>query len=463
MDGARRIDPAHHLKLPRSQETRYIIKGAEPLHGEVRVAGAKNAIGKQLVASLLTSEPCVFSNVPRITEIDAILDMLSDIGTQFEWLDETTLRVETPEIQSTEVSQRYSGFNRIPILMLGPLLHRTGSVSVPVVGGCNIGPRPIDFHTSALAAMGTDLQKTPSGYRATATKLEGATIRLPYSSVGATENAIMTATLASGHTQIVNAAIEPEIVDTILFLQKMGALITIGPDRTIHVEGVDRLHGATHHSITDRIEVASFASAAIATDGKITVRGAQQQQMLSFLNALRRVGGEFQVVEDGITFYRAKRDLSAWHIETEVHPGFVTDWQQPFVVLLTQCEGLSVVHETVYENRFGYIQALQRMGAHIDLTDACLGSVPCRFRSNGHQHSCVVKGPTKLHGVPIEIPDLRAGFAYIIAALVASGTTEVTGIQYLSRGYADVPEKLAAIGASIQVVDAAAIPQRKAG
>jgi UDP-N-acetylglucosamine 1-carboxyvinyltransferase len=462
---ASRIDNAHSpVQSPRTSpsadETKYVIRGAVPLHGEVTISGAKNAIGKQLVASLLTDEPCVFSNVPRITEIDAILDMLSDVGTEHEWLTESTLRVQTSEIRSTRISQKYSGFNRIPILLLGPLLHRAGEVSVPVVGGCPIGPRPVDFHLDALKAMGAEIVKDQDGFTGFAKQLNGSTIKLDYPSVGATENAVITATLAKGQTTILNAAIEPEVVDTILMLQKMGALITIGSDRAIHIEGVDRLHGANHSPITDRIEVASFAAAAVATGGRVTVKRAQQQHMIPFLNMLRKAGGEFDVNEEGITFYRSHKKLTACHVETNVHPGFVTDWQQPFVVLLTQCDGLSVVHETVYENRFGYTDALQEMGAQIDLTDACLGNTPCRFRANGHRHSCAIRGATELFGAPIEIPDLRAGFAYIIAALVASGTSEVTGISYLERGYSDVPGKLESIGANIDVIKASrSIPE----
>ena len=459
MDGSR-LENAHqsvaapHCSLS-ADETRYVIRGAKPLHGDVKISGAKNAIGKQLVASLLTEEPCVFTNVPRITEIDAILDMLSDIGTEHEWLSESTLQVQTPEIRSTRISQKYSGFNRIPILLLGPLLHRAGEVNVPIVGGCPIGPRPVDYHLNALQAMGADICRDSDGFRGVAKQLIGSVIKLDYPSVGATENAVITATLARGETTILNAAIEPEVVDTILMLQKMGALITIGSDRVIHIEGVERLHGANHAPITDRIEVASFAAAAVATDGRVTVRGAQQQHMIPFLNMLRKAGGEFDIDEDGITFYRSTKKLQACHVETNVHPGFVTDWQQPFVVLLTQCEGLSVVHETVYENRFGYTDALLKMGAQIDLTDACLGSTPCRFKSNGHRHSCVVRGATNLVGASIMIPDLRAGFAYIIAALVAAGQSEVTGIPYLERGYSDVPGKLQSIGADIEVIQTA--------
>lgn len=433
-------------------EKRYRITGGRQLHGTIAVGGAKNAIGKQLVASLLTDEPCILGNVPRISEISVILDMLENIGTTYEWLDEHTLRVQTAQIVNSAVSQKYSGFNRIPILMLSPLLHRAGEVVVPTVGGCNIGPRPVDFHINALEMMGANIAVEGDRYRAIGNELHGATIHLPYPSVGATENIIIAATLARGTTVIENAAVEPEVIDTILFLQKMGALIQVDVDRTVIIEGVSKLHGASHHAITDRIEVASFAAAAVATNGRVTVRNAQQEHMISFLNTLRKAGGDFTVDRDGMTFFRREELLRGTHIETDVHPGFMTDWQQPFVVLLTQARGVSVVHETVYEKRFGYTDALIQMGADIDLSTACLGSKPCRFRNHDHLHSCIVRGPTPLHGAEITIPDLRAGFAYLIAALVAQGVSEISGIRYIERGYAGVTEKLRAIGAAIEVI-----------
>lgn len=436
---------------------KYIIEGGRKLKGTVMVQSAKNAIGKQLIASVLTDEPCVFYDVPRITEIDAILDMLGETGTHHEWMDDSTLMVQTSHIDSTIVSQKYSGFNRSPILMLGPLLQRAGEATVPFLGGCKIGPRPVNFHINALEAMGAEIETTEAGYVANATstsrRLHGATITLAYPSVGATENALTTATLAEGTTVIANAAIEPEVIDTILFLQKMGAHIHIDTGRRIMVEGVSKLHGAKHRPIPDRIEAASYAAAAVATNGSITVHNARQADMITFLNALRRVGGGFKVDEDGITFFRAGIGLRPAHIETDVHPGFMTDWQQPFVVLLTQAGGVSIIHETVYENRFGYTETLREMGADIDLSTACLGSKPCRFANKDHLHSCIVRGPSKLRGASVVIPDLRAGFAYVIAALVADGTSELSGLRYIERGYANIPEKLEAIGATIHIME----------
>ena len=434
-----------------AEKRKYTIDGGSPLEGTVSVGGAKNAIGKQLVATLLTNERCVFRNVPRIAEIDAILDMLSEVGTEAVWLGPDTLQIQTKCVHSAKVSSKYSGFNRIPILLLGPLLHRAGEASVPVVGGCPIGPRPVDFHIRSLEALGAKIDAFVGGYKATAGRLTGATIKLPFPSVGATENTMMAAVLAEGITVIENAAIEPEVVDTILFLQKMGARIAVDVDRRIIIEGVDALFGADHTPVTDRIEVASFAAAAVATNGNIFIRNAKQSHMTSFLNHLTKVGGGFQVETEGMRFFRRSANLRPIHLETDVHPGFMTDWQQPFAVLLSQAEGMSVIHETVYENRFEYTDALRMMGANIDLADFCLGQKACRFFNNGHQHSCVIRGRSKLEGCPIHIPDLRAGFAYIIAALVADGPTEVTGIEFLERGYAHVPEKLMGINAKIDV------------
>lgn len=429
----------------------YTICGGHPLQGTVAVGGAKNAISKQLVASLLTTEPCVFRNVPRIAEIDAVISMLSEVGAECVWLAADTLQVQTRTIRTPVVGSRYSGFNRIPILMLAPLLHRTGSAAVPVVGGCPIGPRPVDFHIHALESLGAAIDEYDGGYRAQAGRLHGTTISLAYPSVGATETSLLASVLARGTTVIHNAAIEPEVVDTVLFLQKMGAQISIDVDRRIVVEGVERLGGAQHIPVTDRIEVASFAAAAVATNGEITVRHARQSQMTSFLNQLRKVGGGFVVENDGMRFFRRQSDLSPAHLETDVHPGFMTDWQQPFAVLLTQAEGMSVIHETVYENRFGYTDALRQMGADIELASFCLGRKACRFLNNGHAHSCVIRGRSRLEGCAVRIPDLRAGFAYVIAALTARGESRLTGLEYLERGYADIPEKLLAVGGAITV------------
>jgi UDP-N-acetylglucosamine 1-carboxyvinyltransferase len=360
--------------------------------------------------------------------------------------------VRTKSITSTVIGEKYSGFNRIPILLLAPLLHRCRQVRVPVVGGCRIGSRPVDFHITALRAMGAEIEYGAEAYSATCAEgLHGNVIKLAYPSVGATENIIIAATLAKGTTVVENAAVEPEVIDTILFLQKMGAIIHVDVDRRIVIKGVPKLSGAVHHTLTDRIEAASFAAAAVACGGEVKVQQARQEHMITFLNELRKVGGAYRIEADGITFFRERRGLTASHIETDVHPAFATDWQQPFVLLLTQAQGVSVIHETVYEDRFGYTHTLRQMGADIDLSTACLGRTPCRFRDRDFLHSCIVRGKSDLQGARITIPDLRAGFAYLIAAMVAHGRSEIFGINYIERGYANVPKKLAAIGVDLQV------------
>ncbi len=429
----------------------YRIEGGAPLRGSITASGAKNAATKQIVASLLTDEEVILHNVPRIGDVNITMDIVRSLGAMVEWSGDSTLHIQAATVGSGEVPVAFSGLNRIPVLLIGPLLHRYGTASVPLLGGDDIGARPLNFHVQTLQKLGATITFEPDCWRATASRLKGALIDLPYPSVGATESALLSSVLAEGTTVIQNAAVEPEIIDTILLLQKMGALIAVEVDRTIVVEGVPRLRGAEHRLLTDRIEVASFAAAAVATNGDVFIEGAEQGQIMAFLNALRRVGGEFEIRPDGIRFFRGN-ELRSIALETDVHPGFATDWQQPFVVLLTQATGLSVIHETVFEQRFGYTGVLQEMGATIELYKTCLGGKTCRYRYGDHPHSCLVQGPTPLHGTTMQIPDLRAGFSYVIAALVGKGASSIDGAQYVERGYSHIPEKIEQLGGRCLVV-----------
>ncbi len=431
----------------------YEIEGGKPLRGRVRVSGAKNAATKQIVASMLTDEPVILHNVPRIGDTAVTLDLCSSVGLSAQWDDGRpgTLALQTPNVTTAEVPLSFSGLNRIPILLLGPLLHRYGKAVVPLLGGDAIGRRPVDFHVHALEQLGATISFEHGRYYASADRLQGTVIELPYPSVGATENALLTAVLARGTTLIKNAAVEPEVIDQVMLLQKMGAIIFVDTDRTLVIEGVDRLHGAEHTLINDRNEAASFAIAGIITGGDVLVEGAEQANMLTFLNKLRQVGAGVEFVPDGIRFFHPDQPLSPIALETDVHPGFMTDWQQPFVMLMTQAEGLSVVHETVYENRFGYTETLVQMGAEIQLFRQCLGEKTCRFKSRDFAHSCVIKGPTPLFAADITIPDLRAGFSYLIAAAVAEGISRIRGVQYVERGYERIYEKFRGLGANIEL------------
>lgn len=429
----------------------YRIEGGAPLRGRITASGAKNAATKQIVASLLTDEEVILQNVPQIGDVAITIDIVQSLGASVEWMDDTTLKIHAASVRSGEVPVAFSGLNRIPVLLIGPLLHRYGTASVPLLGGDEIGARPLNFHVGALQQLGATITVEADCWRATAKRLKGTLIDLPYPSVGATESALLSSVLAEGTTVIRNAAVEPEIIDTILLLQKMGALIAVEVDRTIIIEGVARLRGAEHRLLTDRIEVASFAAAAVATNGDVFIEGAEQGPITAFLNALRRVGGEFEVRPDGIRFFRGG-ELRSIALETDVHPGFATDWQQPFVVLLTQATGLSVIHETVFEQRFGYTSVLREMGATIELYNTCLGAKACRYQYGDHPHSCLVQGPTALHGTSMQIPDIRAGFSYVIAALVGKGSSTIEGAQYVERGYSNIPDKIERLGGCCLVV-----------
>lgn len=429
------------------------IQGGTPLKGHIKASGAKNAITKLLVASLLSSEKCCFFNVPYIKDVEVTVSLCQEIGMQVQWdKEQGIMEVQTKELKSTYVPQRFSGSNRIPILMIGALLGRSDEdIIVPTVGGCNIGKRSVNFHIEALEKLGATIEyremKREGAYFAHAHRgLVGTLVELPYPSVGATENTILASVRAKGTTVIKNAAIEPEVIELILFLQKLGAHITLNTDRTIYIEGTKRFYPVEHTVIADRIEAASWAMAAIASKGRIFVEGIDHYCMLTFLNKLREIGGGFSVKKEGIEFYYEGPLKGGVIIETDVHPGFMTDWQQPFVVLLTQAKGTSVLHETVYENRFGYTEMLKEMGADISLFHQCLGDKRCRFASLGHPHSLIVKGKTDLIAKNIAIPDLRAGFAYVMAALIAQGTSEITGLEYLDRGYEDLTGKLECLG-----------------
>ena len=431
------------------------INGGHPLSGRIEVKGAKNLVTKAMVAALLGESPSELRDVPDISDVRVVKGLLEVHGVKVEHdVAAGVLKLDPAGVESAHMTDidAHAGSSRIPILFCGPLLHRLGEAFIPDLGGCRIGDRPIDYHLEVLGNFGAVIEKLPTGIRMTAPEgLVGTKISLPYPSVGATEQVLLTAVRAKGKTELSGAAIEPEIMDLINILQKMGAIISVDTDRVIRIEGVDTLKGYTHRALFDRNEAASWASAALATGGDIFVGGAQQAEMLTFLNIFRKVGGAFEIHDDGIRFFHPGGELKPVVIETDVHPGFMTDWQQPLVIALTKAQGVSIVHETVYEQRFGFVDALIKMGANIQLHSECLGGHPCRFGQRNFLHSAVISGPTELHGADIEVPDLRGGFSHLIAALTAHGTSRVSNVGIISRGYGDFITKLRQLGADFVI------------
>jgi UDP-N-acetylglucosamine 1-carboxyvinyltransferase len=427
--------------------TSWSVAPSGPLRGDVYVRGSKNAVTKHMVAAVLGDAPSTIGNAPDLADVDITADILRSLGFAVErWADAVTVD-PTPEPRS-EVPLSFTGLNRIPILMLGPLLHRTGEAFVPLVGGDKIGRRPIDFHVMALEALGAEVEERPEGVYAKTTGLKGARIELPYPSVGATETILLSATMAEGRTVIRNAATEPEVVELALFLQRMGARIEMSPGRRIVIEGVDKLRGASTRLQGDRNEAFSYLVAGLVTGGEVKVHGCAQERLVTAITTLQRMGAHFEIADDWMTA-TAPDGLRPAAVQTDTHPGFMTDWQTPLVVLFTQADGMSVLHETVYEDRLVYVPALKKMGAEIELFETCLGGPACRFHDTTAVHSAIVKGVSKLHGAEVDVPDVRAGFSSVIAAAIAEGPSTLRGIEQLERGYHRPAEQFAQLGLSI--------------
>ncbi|MGH9215234.1 MAG: UDP-N-acetylglucosamine 1-carboxyvinyltransferase [Acidimicrobiales bacterium] len=420
-----------------------------PLVGEVRVSGSKNAVTKHMLAAMLGTEPSTITNAPEVGDVRITAEILTSLGVGVD-ISADRITIEPTAAPDAKVPLEFSGLNRIPILLLGPLLHHNHEAFVPLVGGDRIGQRPVDFHIAALEAMGVEVDVTPEGIAARADRLRGARITLPYPSVGATETVLLSAVQAEGRTVLVNAAVEPEITELALFLQRMGAQISFRPDRRIVVEGVDRLRGAATRLQGDRLEAFSYLVAGLMTGGRVRVAGCAQDRLVTAIDTLQKMGARFEITDEWIS---ASADgLRTAAVQTDTHPGFMTDWQPPLIVLMTQAEGMSVLHETVYEDRLVYVDALTQMGCEIELYDTCLGGPACRFHDTNAVHSAVVRGVSKLRGAEVTVPDVRAGFSSVIAAAVAEGPSLLHGIHHLERGYHHPFETLESLGLRLERV-----------
>ena len=424
----------------------WAIEPVGPLHGDVQISGSKNAVSKLMVAALLADGPSTVTNAPRLGDVEITAGMLRSVGAHVETMGDRVV-IDPEGLTESRIPVSYSGLNRMSILLVGPLLHRIGEAFVPFVGGDRIGPRPVDFHVEALRSFGAEVELTDDGLEAKAVALHGARIHLPWPSVGATETVLLTAALAEGRTILENAATEPEVEELALFLQRMGARIELQPDRRFVVEGVPHLAGASQRLGGDRIEAFSYLVAGLATGGSVRITGCAQERLVTAITTLQRMGAVFSITDGAIT--ATAEHLRPCAVRTSPHPGFMTDWQPPLVVLCTRATGMSVVHETLFEDRLGYIEALQSMQAEVELFEQCLVGDPCRFQETGALHSALVRGMSPLEGAEVEMPDIRAAFAYVIAAAAASGPSILHGVHHLERGYDHVFDKFSELGLGI--------------
>jgi len=423
---------------PVKQET-IRIEGGHPLRGEVPISGSKNAALKLLAAATLTGERCRFTNVPEIADVSLMAEVLSDLGVVIEHPEPNTYEVSAGDIDWNFVPLEAAARMRASFILLGPLLARIGKVIISNPGGDRIGRRPVDLHVEAMQALGATIDYRNGYYFAQAPgRLRGGDVVFPHVTVMGTENAMLAATLADGHTTIRPAAREPEIDDLIGFLQAMGAEVERTAPDVIEIEGRRRLRGATHHTIADRIEAGTFAVAAAITGGEVTLRGAPSAHLGAFLGVLDQVGVEVSGDGDRITVRGAEPGsdaYSATDIETAAYPGLATDLQPPTGVLLTQAHGRSTVHETIYEDRLEWLTDLRQMGAQAEINDA---------------HHAVITGPSRLHGSEVEVGDLRAGASLILGALAAEGQSTIRGVHHVRRGYEGIEGKLLELGARIE-------------
>jgi UDP-N-acetylglucosamine 1-carboxyvinyltransferase len=414
-----------------------VIRGGRKLTGEVRVSGSKNAALPILISSLLTSEPCVYRSVPELRDIDTTLKLLSGLGARAEKTGAAEVTIRAAQVADVEAPYDLVKTMRASFLVLGPLLSRFGRARVSTPGGCAIGTRPVNLHLKGLAQMGAAIDLVHGYVEAKARRLRGAKIYMDLPSVGATENLMMAAALAEGVTVIENAAKEPEIADLARALNGMGAKVEGAGHDVMTIEGVKELHGVSHRVIPDRIEAGTFMIAAALTGGDLTLRDARADHLEAFLLKLREAGVKIRVEGEAIRVEGEGRTKGV-DVTTLPYPGFPTDLQAQTMVLAAVSDGVSVVTETVFENRFMHALELMRMGADI--------------RLEGNR--AVVQGVKTLSGAPVMATDLRASVSLILAGLVADGVTEVTRIYHLDRGYEQVEKKLARLGAEIARVKA---------
>jgi UDP-N-acetylglucosamine 1-carboxyvinyltransferase len=413
---------------------KFVIKGGPQLQGEIPISGSKNSALPALAAALLTSEPVTLRRIPRVRDIRTMQRLLVDIGTQAE-VDGETLRLHTPTILSSEAPYELVKTMRASSLVLGPLVARTGRARVSLPGGCAIGARPINLHLVGLEQLGARINQSHGYIEAEAPEgLRGAVIHFDRITVTGTEDLIMAAVLARGDTTLRNAAREPEVTDLCALLTKMGAQIEGAGTSTLHIHGVEKLYGTEHTIISDRIEAGTFLIAGAITGGDLRITECVPEHVSALVAKLLQSGAEITQVDGATIEIKSPKRLRSVDVTTEEYPGFATDLQAQYMALMTQAQGIGIVVETIFENRFMHAQELARMGANI--------------RIEGRQ--AIVAGPSELTGAGVIASDLRASASLVLAALAARGETVIDRVYHIDRGYEKIEAKLARVGAQIR-------------
>lgn len=415
---------------------KFIVTGGRQLSGRIRVAGNKNAVLPAMAACLLTSETCVLENVPKISDVVVMAELLKKSGVKVTGIGSPSLRINAKEIHSTDYPQVLTQKLRASILLLSPVLSRLGKIKMGYPGGDIIGRRPLDVHIQVFKALGAKISESNDAFEAVCKKFKGSKIFLEEASVTATENAIMAAVLASGETVIKRAASEPHIVDLCQFLIKMGAKISGVGTNVLKIKGVNKLHQASYRIRPDHIEVGTFAILAAVTKGKIEIAPVIQEDLDMIMLTLSKFGVDMKIKGNKL-FVNSTKLKSVEKVVTDIWPGFPTDLMPPMIVLATQAEGVTILHDWMYESRMFFVDKLLSMGAKVEIADP---------------HRVLVYGPTKLRGQALDTPDIRAGIALVIAALCAGGQSVIEKAELIERGYENIVERLTNLGADIKKV-----------
>lgn len=431
------------------------VTGGSPLNGSIRIGGAKNASFKVMIASLLANSESRLLNFSQISDVELVAKIIAYLGCNVSKSGERSIFIDPTSLSSFQIDPEHGEQGRFSTIFIPALLHKFGKAEVPTPGGDRIGARPLDRHFDGLEAMGAKIKVEGGMYVAEAPNgLVGAKYRFAKNTHTGTETLIMAATKAKGTTILENAALEPEVDDLIEYLNKMGARIERKPNRVIKIEGVNQLQGAIHKIMPDRNEAVSYACAAIATKGDVIIENAQAKHLRPFLRKLSEIGAHHEIDHYGIRFYY-QTELQPTNVTTEIEPGFMTDWQPLWATLATQCHGDSIIHETIYPDRFQYVDELTKMGAKIEKFNPKVDDFEKTYNfyqstdKPEYYHAIKISGPSQLQAGEFTVKDLRHGATLILAAMTAQGTSTINNIELVDRGYESLDERLRSIGAQI--------------